>query len=139
MIVSSYAAHKIAPQTNVKERKYIMNALLQCENICKSFSGRPVLIGTNLTLERGRIIGLLGPNGSGKSTLIKLINGLLKPDNGSIRVNGLEIGPETKKIISYLPERTYLADGMRVKEILTFFEIFMKTLTRPGQGRCWND
>lgn len=124
MIVSSYAAHEIAPQTNVKERKYIMNALLQCENICKSFSGRPVLIGTNLTLERGRIIGLLGPNGSGKSTLIKLINGLLKPDNGSIRVNGLEIGPETKKIISYLPERTYLADGMRVKEILTFFEDF---------------
>lgn len=91
MIASSYAAHEIAPQTNVKERKYIMNALLQCENICKSFSGRPVLIGTNLTLERGRIIGLLGPNGSGKSTLIKLINGLLKPDNGSIRVNGLEL------------------------------------------------
>ena len=101
-----------------------MNALLQCENICKSFSGRPVLLGANLTLERGRIIGLLGPNGSGKSTLIKLINGLLKPDNGRILINGMEIGPETKKLVSYLPERTYLSDGMRVREIVAFFGDF---------------
>ena len=101
-----------------------MNALLQCENICKSFSGRPVLLGANLTLERGRIIGLLGPNGSGKSTLIKLINGLLKPDTGRILINGLEIGPETKKLVSYLPERTYLSDGMRVREIVAFFGDF---------------
>lgn len=101
-----------------------MNALLQCENICKSFSGRPVLLGANLTLERGRIIGLLGPNGSGKSTLIKLINGLLKPDTGRILINGMEIGPETKKLVSYLPERTYLSDGMRVREIVAFFGDF---------------
>lgn len=101
-----------------------MNALLQCENICKSFSGRPVLLGANLTLERGRIIGLLGTNGSGKSTLIKLINGLLKPDNGRILINGMEIGPETKKLVSYLPERTYLSDGMRVREIVAFFGDF---------------
>ena len=101
-----------------------MNALLQCENICKSFSGRPVLLGANLTLQRGRIIGLLGPNGSGKSTLIKLINGLLKPDTGRILINGMEIGPETKKLVSYLPERTYLSDGMRVREIVAFFGDF---------------
>ena len=78
----------------------------------------------NLSLERGQIIGLLGPNGSGKTTFIKLINDVLVPTSGEIRINGIAPGVETKKIISYLPERTYLDETMKVKEIITYFSDF---------------
>ena len=78
----------------------------------------------NLSLERGQIIGLLGPNGSGKTTFIKLINDVLVPTKGEILINGMAPGVETKKIISYLPERTYLDETMKVKEIITYFSDF---------------
>ena len=78
----------------------------------------------NLTLERGQIIGLLGPNGSGKTTFIKLINDVLVPTKGEILINGMAPGVETKKIISYLPERTYLDEMMKVNEIITYFSDF---------------
>lgn len=78
----------------------------------------------NLTLERGQIIGLLGPNGSGKTTFIKLINDVLIPTKGEILINGMAPGVETKKIISYLPERTYLDEMMKVNEIITYFSDF---------------
>lgn len=102
----------------------IMSVLLESKNLTKKFSGIPALNNVDLTIERGRIIGLLGPNGSGKSTLLKIINGLLVPDNGSILINGNEPGIETKKIVSYLPERTYLADWMKISELITYFEDF---------------
>lgn len=101
-----------------------MNEILQCEALTKKFSGAAALSNVNLTLERGRIIGLLGPNGSGKTTLLKLINGLLVPDSGKVLISGMEPGVETKKIISYLPERTYLADWMKVSDIMSFFKDF---------------
>lgn len=101
-----------------------MNEILQCEALTKKFSGTAALSNVNLTLERGRIIGLLGPNGSGKTTLLKLINGLLVPDSGKVLISGMEPGVETKKIISYLPERTYLADWMKVSDIMSFFKDF---------------
>jgi len=101
-----------------------MNSILQCEALTKKFSGAAALTNVNLTLERGRIIGLLGPNGSGKTTLLKLINGLLVPDSGKVLISGMEPGVETKKIISYLPERTYLADWMKVSDIMSFFKDF---------------
>lgn len=101
-----------------------MNKILQCEALTKKFSGAAALSNVNLTLERGRIIGLLGPNGSGKTTLLKLINGLLVPDSGKVLISGMEPGVETKKIISYLPERTYLADWMKVSDIMSFFKDF---------------
>lgn len=98
-----------------------MEQLLNCQNLSKQYGYKTALDNINLTLERGRIIGLLGPNGSGKTTLIKLINGLLAPSSGSITVNGFAPGPETKKIISYLPERTYFNSWMKVTDILDFF------------------
>lgn len=101
-----------------------MNPILECKSITKKYSSLTALSDVNLTLERGRIIGLLGPNGSGKTTLIKLINGLLVPNGGSIKINGREPGIETKKIISYLPEMTYLADWMRVNQVIEFFQDF---------------
>lgn len=101
-----------------------MNKIIQCEALTKKFSGAAALSNVNLTLVRGRIIGLLGPNGSGKTTLLKLINGLLVPDSGKVLISGMEPGVETKKIISYLPERTYLADWMKVSDIMNFFKDF---------------
>ena len=82
--------------------------LLEIKNVNKSFGNKKILKDINLTIPKGKIIGILGKNGTGKSTLIKLINDLLTLDSGEILVNGEKIGPNTKKIISYLPERTYL-------------------------------
>ena len=98
--------------------------LLECKHLYKDYGDKKVLKDINLTIPRGKIIGLLGKNGMGKTTLIKLINDLLVPTKGQILVNGKEIGIESKKIISYLPEKTYLDKSMTVKEILTFFEEF---------------
>lgn len=101
-----------------------MNALINCNNVVKAYSGKYALSGINLHLERGKIIGLLGPNGSGKTTLIKLLSGILTPTSGSLQIDGKDIGIETKKIVSYLPERTYLNDWMTVEQMICFFQDF---------------
>ena len=98
--------------------------LLEIINVNKSFGNKKVLKDINLKIPKGKIIGLLGKNGMGKSTLIKLINDLLTPDTGSILVNGKEVGIESKKLISYLPERTYLDKSMTVEQVLEYFEDF---------------
>lgn len=105
---------------------YESNPILVCHNVTKKFGYFPALTDVNLTLQRGRIIGLLGPNGSGKTTLIKLLNGLLQPTQGSIFINGYEPGPETKQRVSYLPDTTYLDTSMRVNQIIDFFTDFYK-------------
>lgn len=101
-----------------------MNTLVNCSNVIKTYSGKYALSGISLNLERGKIIGLLGPNGSGKTTLIKLLSGILTPTSGSLQIDGKDIGIETKKIVSYLPERTYLNDWMTVEQIIHFFQDF---------------
>lgn len=98
-----------------------MSEILRCVNLSKSYGKNEALHPLNLTLESGRIIGLLGPNGSGKTTLIKMICGLLTPSGGEIYADGKKIGPETKAVISYLPERTYIPEHMKVKEIIAYF------------------
>ena len=98
--------------------------LLKCTNLSKSFGNKKILKNINLTIPKGKIIGLLGKNGTGKSTLIKLINDLLTPDEGTILVNGENIGVSSKKIISYLPERTYLDKTMTVKKVIEYFSDF---------------
>ena len=95
--------------------------LLECRNITKRFERVVALDGVNLTLERGKIYGLLGRNGAGKTTLMKLINGLLTPSLGAVIFNGQPIGTESKKRIAYLPERTYLDKSMNVRRVLDFF------------------
>lgn len=100
------------------------NVIFQCNGLTKKYGGKLALNNINLQLERGKIIGLLGPNGSGKTTLIKLSNALLAPTEGKILINGFNPGVETKKIVSYLPERTYLNNWMKVKDIISFFEDF---------------
>ena len=104
--------------------------VLECTGVSKKYGKKEVLKNINLQFERGKIIGLLGPNGSGKTTLIKIINGLLTADEGDIKVSGEQIGIESKKIISYLPDRTYLADWMKVKDIVGMFDDFYKDFSR---------
>ena len=98
--------------------------LLEINNLNKSFDNKQILKDINLKISSGKIIGLLGKNGAGKTTLIKLINDLLTPTSGEILVKGNKIGIESKKIISYLPERTYLNKEMKVSEIIEYFKDF---------------
>ena len=100
-------------------------SILECKNLRKSYKrGTYVLDGLNLTIPKGKIVGLLGPNGCGKSTLIKLIAGLLQKDSGDVLVDGMPVSEETKAIVSYLPERTYFTEWMRVSELIDFFREF---------------
>ena len=98
--------------------------LLEIKNLSKSYGKKKVLKDINLTIPRDRIIGLLGKNGTGKSTLIKLINDLLTPTSGEILINGEKVGVESKKIISYVPERTYLDKSMTVDNVIEYFSDF---------------
>lgn len=98
--------------------------LVKITNLNKNYGDKQVLKNINLTIPRGKIIGLLGKNGMGKSTLLKLINDLLTPTSGEILVNGKKVGVESKKIISYLPERTYLDKSMTVDKVIEYFEDF---------------
>jgi len=101
-------------------------SLLAFENVSKSYGATPALENVSLDIPAGKIVGLLGPNGSGKTTLIKLINGLLQPDQGRILINDMDPSPATKAIVAYLPDTTYLNEQMKVKEALTYFKTFYK-------------
>ena len=109
-----------------------MSALVQCMNLTKCYvKGKaPAVSDLNLTIERGHIVGLLGPNGSGKTTLIKLACGLLQPSAGELLINGMKPGVETKKVVSYLPERSYLPNWIRVRDALDQFEDFYSDFNR---------
>jgi len=98
--------------------------LIEIKNLNKYYGEKHILKDINLTIEKGKIIGLLGKNGTGKTTLIKIINNLLTKTNGTVLVQGQEVGVESKKIISYLPERTYLDKSMKVKDVIKYFEEF---------------
>ena len=98
--------------------------LLEINNLNKSFDNKEILKDINLSIQSGKIIGLLGKNGVGKTTLIKLINDLLTPTSGEILIKGQKIGVKTKKVISYLPERTYLNKQMKVSEVISYFGDF---------------
>lgn len=98
--------------------------LLECKNLSKSFDNKKILKDVNLIIPRGKIVGLLGKNGQGKTTLIKLINDLLTPTSGEILIKGKHPGVESKKIISYLPERTYLDKEMKIIDTLNYFDEF---------------
>ncbi len=107
-----------------------MNEQLLCKNLTMRYGGFEALSDLNLSLDSGRIVGLLGPNGSGKTTFIKLINGLLSPKSGEIRIKGIPVGIETKKMVSYLPDKNYLNTSYRVSDILDYFSNFYKDFSR---------
>ncbi len=109
-----------------------MSELINVSGVSKCYSSKPALENIFLTLESGRITALLGPNGSGKTTLIKLLSGLLTPDYGTITINGLPVGPETKAIVSYLPDRTFIPKWMKVSDILDLFQDFYADFRREA-------
>ena len=104
--------------------------VLTATGLTKRYHGNPALDDLTLELPKGRIIGLLGPNGSGKTTFIKLAAGLLTPNSGSIAIDGKVVGPETKALVSYLPDRPYFSKNMRVGQQLDFFQDFYADFDR---------
>ena len=98
--------------------------LVECKKLCKSYDEKQVLKDVNLKIPKGKIIGFLGKNGTGKTTLIKLVNDLLTPTRGEVLIKGKKPGVESKDIIAYLPERTYLDREMSVKDAIKYFEEF---------------
>jgi ABC-2 type transport system ATP-binding protein len=105
-------------------------ALLECKQLTKRYGSITALDSVDLTVEPGRIVGLLGPNGSGKSTLIKIANGLLVPTSGTLTIGGSKPGTETKRIVSYLPDKQYLPAWMSVKQMMDFFADFYADFDR---------
>lgn len=114
--------------------------VLECTNINKSYrKNHPVLTNLNLSVPAGRIVGLLGPNGCGKSTLIKMIAGILQPNSGEITVDGNPVGDKSCALISYLPERTYFGNAMKVSEIIKYFEDFYSDFDSERAKVLFND
>ncbi len=107
-----------------------MSEMLVCRGLTKTFGPVRALDGVDLTLETGKIVGLLGPNGSGKTTLIKIVNGLLRPTSGEVTIHGLRPGAETKTLISYLPDRDYFPEWMKVDDMIGLFADFYKDFDR---------
>ena len=116
-----------------------MSDILEINHLTKNYSDITALSDVTLSLEGGKIIGLLGSNGSGKTTLLKTIAGILQPTSGSVTVDGMEIGTETKKIVSYLPERTYLYSWMRTRDIIDYFEDFYEDFDKEAALRMLKD
>lgn len=111
--------------------------LVACTGLTKRYGTKPALSGVNLELGRGRIVGLLGPNGSGKTTLIKILCGLLQPTEGAVLVDGQAVGPYTKSVISYLPDRMYFADWMKATDLFDLFADFYSDFDRTrAMGMC---
>ena len=117
-----------------------MSELIEISGLTKAYDAQHIAVNNvTLTLPKGKIIGLLGPNGSGKTTLIKMLNGLLAPTQGTIRINGYDVGVETKAHVAYLPDRTYLADGQRVEEIMEYFCDFYADFSREKAMEMLNN
>lgn len=107
-----------------------MAPILECRELCKSYGSQPALGNVSFAIEPGKIVGLLGPNGSGKTTLLKIANGLLTWNQGQLLVDGKTPGKETKALVSYLPDRTYLPVWMKVKQLLGLFQDFYADFDR---------
>ena len=113
--------------------------LVEFRNVCKSFDDKKVLKNITFSINRGKIIGLLGKNGMGKTTIIKLINDLLTPTSGEVLINGKNPGIESKRIISYLPERTYLDKSMNVNQVFKYFAEFYEDFSIEKARRLLKD
>ena len=103
-------------------------ARIEIDDLTKAFGNVVALDSVSLKLEKGQIVGLLGPNGSGKTTLIKILNGLLRPNSGEVRINGMRPGVETKKVVAYLPDRNALPDYMTPEQLIRMYKDFFADL-----------
>ncbi|KGK85513.1 ABC transporter ATP-binding protein [Clostridium sp. HMP27] len=103
-----------------------MNIVLETKDLSKSYFTKKALKNINMSLEKGKVLGLLGPNGSGKTTFIKIAVGILRQSSGEIRIDGKKPGVDTKAVVSYLPDRNYLYKWMKIKDAVEFFKDFYK-------------
>ena len=114
-----------------------MNELVVCSGVTKMYDAVKALDGVELRLPAGRIVGLLGPNGSGKTTLIKILTGLLCPSAGTVQIDGKPIGPQTKAVVSYLPDRMYYAGWMKTRDLIDLFADFYADFRRErAEAMC---
>ena len=113
--------------------------VLEIKNVHKKYLSHSVLEGVGFSIPRGKIVGLLGPNGCGQTTILKLISGLLQLNEGEIRINGICPGQQTKSMISYLPERSYLNDWMKISDILNLFSDFYADFDRERAEQMLTD
>jgi ABC-2 type transport system ATP-binding protein len=96
--------------------------MIEIKNVTKTYDGKPALINVNLSLQTGKIIGLLGPNGSGKTTLIKILNGLLRDYKGEVLIDGNPVNEISKSLVSYLPDRNYLPNWTNAEGAIKIFK-----------------
>ena len=108
----------------------MMDCVLKTTNLSKRYGRTDALVNVSLELPQGKIIGLLGPNGSGKTTFLKICAGLLTPSQGSVSICGLPVGQQTKALVSYLPDRTYLSGSQTIREQLDYFQDFYQDFDR---------
>ena len=114
-----------------------MNELVVCSGVTKMYDAVKALDGVELRLPAGRIVGLLGPNGSGKTTLIKILTGLLCPSAGTVQIDGKPIGPQTKAVVSYLPDKMYYAGWMKTRDLIDLFADFYADFRRErAEAMC---
>lgn len=114
-------------------------ALFECKNVVKKFDTCTALDGVNLSFDGGKIVGLLGPNGSGKTTLIKLVAGLITPTSGEILINGLNPGVNSKKIVSYLPDRISLPEWMCAEQLEKYCSDFFADFSAEKADKMFAD
>ncbi len=111
--------------------------IFECSELIKKFGSKTALDGISLEVGRGKIVGLLGPNGSGKTTLIKILNGLIPQTKGQVFIDGEKPGVYTRSVVSYLPDKNYFADWMKVQDILDMFEDFYEDFDRDrAENMC---
>ena len=110
-------------------------ARIEIENLTKALGTKVALDGVTLSLEKGQIVGLLGPNGSGKTTMIKILTGLLTPNSGEVRINGMKPGVETKEVVAYLPDRNALPDYMTSEQLIRMYSDFFVDFNKEKAER----
>ena len=113
--------------------------LVYLDHVTKNYGHEVALMDVSLNIQPGRIIGLLGPNGSGKTTIIKLINGLLQPSLGNIYIHGQLPSPASKKVVSYLPDTTYLNENMKISDAISYFQDFYEDFNVQRAYQLLND
>lgn len=113
--------------------------LVYLDHVTKNYGHEVALMDVSLNIQPGRIIGLLGPNGSGKTTIIKLINGLLQPSLGNIYIHGQLPSPASKKVVSYLPDTTYLNENIKISDAISFFQDFYSDFNVQRAYQLLND
>ena len=113
--------------------------LVYLDHVTKNYGHEVALMDVSLNIQPGRIIGLLGPNGSGKTTIIKLINGLLQPSLGNIYIHGQLPSPASKKVVSYLPDTTYLSENIKISDAISYFQDFYSDFNVQRAYQLLND